>query len=120
MITGVTTRTKNTMFDFATFEAEVEFLANERNHLVLEMFIDELLAETEPPPSHYQSCSYARHIESYVKAKSLYNRIRYSEFVEPEQAQRIQVLFKKHRKKMYENPCKTCSKCQSRRKKWPN
>lgn len=111
------------MLDFAAFEDEIQSLANERNALVLEMLIDELLTPKPETFIDYSGrCTYARNIESYVKAKVLYKKINNADvaFFHYDQIQRFRQSMENFRAKMYENPCKTCSTCQRRKRKWPN
>lgn len=149
------------MLDVATFEEDVQRLADERLLDVIEGMIDRMLNIT--PEGDVDKCSYAAYLKPYVDAKMMIRKLgfqmefywederpfgRYSvmedgyisvpeldrygkpkgSFVIAKQnpaanfAQRIKDMMPRMEEahtKMYANPCKTCTVCQTRRKKWP-
>lgn len=137
------------MFDFAQFEAEVQAAADERILDVIESMIDHMLdAKHNLTPlacsykQYHHSYVRTKLIIHRLKQHEFYyddlcktNGVDISA-TKQEQYDTIVALHPKiktfHRgidrleykleelhTKMYVNPCKTCTTCQSRRKRWP-
>lgn len=136
------------MLDLQTFEGDIQRLADERLLDVLDRLLDRLLniPDDDVPEG---ACSYELYHDRYVGAKLTLRKLGFQlDFYWEDdfhrvstgcgnqyQIQRNPLASRKHQiqerigeisaqmkaahTKMYANPCKTCTTCQSRRKKWP-